>query len=107
MCFSVWDVGGQDKIQPLGRHYYQGTNGLIYAVDSNDRDRTEDVNEELNNMLNEVEMRDAVVPFFANKQDLPSEMIAAKVTETFGLHIVLRAVDTVFASSAEPISRLS
>lgn len=23
--FNVWDVGGQDKIRPLWRHYYSGT----------------------------------------------------------------------------------
>merc|ERR1712050_528705 len=34
--FTVWDIGGQDKIRPLWRHYYTGTNGLIYVVDSND-----------------------------------------------------------------------
>ena len=32
-------VGGQDKIRPLWRHYYQNTQGLIFVVDSNDRDR--------------------------------------------------------------------
>ena len=66
---EVWDVGGQDKIRPLWRHYYQGTNGLIYVVDSNDRDRIEDAREELTKMLNEDEMRDAVLLVFANKQD--------------------------------------
>ena len=55
-------------IRPLWRHYYQGTSGLIYVVDSNDRDRIEDAREELNKMLNEDEMRDAVVLVFANKQ---------------------------------------
>eukprot|EP00438_Fugacium_kawagutii_P031883 Skav227551 [mRNA] locus=scaffold3241:16650:24247:+ [translate_table: standard] len=86
LSFTVWDVGGQDKIRPLWRHYYQGTNGLIYVVDSNDRDRVEDAREELNKMLNEVgscvdalggkheamqdEMRDAVLLVFANKQVL-------------------------------------
>lgn len=25
ICFTVWDVGGQDKIRPLWRHYYQNT----------------------------------------------------------------------------------
>ena len=25
--FTVWDVGGQDKIRPLWRHYYQNTEG--------------------------------------------------------------------------------
>merc|ERR1712031_113056 len=49
--FTVWDVGGQDKIRPLWRYYYQGTNGLIYVVDSNDRDRVENVREELAKIL--------------------------------------------------------
>ena len=39
VSFTVWDVGGQDKIRPLWRHYYQGTQGLIFVVDSNDKDR--------------------------------------------------------------------
>jgi len=85
LSFTVWDVGGQDKIRPLWRHYYQGTNGLIYVVDSNDRDRSEDAREELNKMLNEDEMRDAVVLVFANKQDLPNAMTAAEVTEKLAL----------------------
>jgi len=84
--FTVWDVGGQDKIRPLWRHYYQGTQGLIFVVDSNDRDRVEDAKEELNKMLNEDEMRDAVLLVFANKQDLPNAMPAAEVTEKLGLH---------------------
>merc|ERR1712242_302851 len=84
--FTVGDVGGQDKIRPLWRYYYQGTNALIYVVDSNDRDRTEEAREELMNMLKEDEMRDAVLLVFANKQDLPNAMTAAEVTEKFGLH---------------------
>merc|ERR1712227_513670 len=86
LSFTVWDVGGQDKIRPLWRHYYQGTNGLIYVVDSNDRDRSEDAREELTKMLNEDEMRDAVLLVFANKQDLPNAMTAAEVTEKLGLN---------------------
>jgi GTPase SAR1 family protein len=33
--FTVWDVGGQDKIRVLWKHYYQNTDGLIFVVDSN------------------------------------------------------------------------
>ena len=29
------------KIRPLWRHYYQNTQGLIFVVDSNDRDRVD------------------------------------------------------------------
>ena len=28
ISFTVWDVGGQDKIRPLWRHYFQNTQGL-------------------------------------------------------------------------------
>merc|ERR1711934_1024985 len=86
ISFTVWDVGGQDKIRPLWRHYYQNTQGLIFVGDSNDRDRAEDAKDELNKMLNEDEMRDAAVLVFANKQDLPNAMSAAEVTEKLGLH---------------------
>jgi len=39
-------------------------------------------------MLNEDEMRDAVLLVFANKQDLPNAMPAAEVTDKLGLHTV-------------------
>merc|ERR1712096_398155 len=86
ISFTMGDVGGQDRIRPLWRHYYQGTNGLIFVVDSNDRERVEDAREELAKILNEDEMRDAVVLVFANKQDLPNAMPAAEVTEKLGLN---------------------
>merc|ERR1712050_778852 len=80
------DVGGQQKIRKLWRHYYQGTQGLIFVVDSSDRDRIEDAREELSQMLSEDEMRDAILLVFANKQDLPNAMSAAEMTEKLGLH---------------------
>jgi ADP-ribosylation factor protein 1 len=86
ISFIVWDVGGQDIIRPLWRHYYQNTQGLIFVVDSNDRDRIEDAREELAKMLNEDEMREAKLLVFANKQDLPNAMTAAEVTEKLGLN---------------------
>eukprot|EP00730_Choanoeca_flexa_P000298 TRINITY_DN10137_c0_g1_i2.p1 TRINITY_DN10137_c0_g1~~TRINITY_DN10137_c0_g1_i2.p1 ORF type:complete len:180 (+),score=47.76 TRINITY_DN10137_c0_g1_i2:70-609(+) len=83
--FTVWDVGGQDKIRPLWRHYFQNTQGLIFVVDSNDRERIEEAKDELNKMLSEDELRDATVLVFANKQDLPNAMSPAEITEKLGL----------------------
>ncbi|KXN90654.1 ADP-ribosylation factor 6 [Leucoagaricus sp. SymC.cos] len=60
--FNVWDVGGQDKIRPLWRHYYTGTQGLVFVVDK------------------------CLLLVFANKQDLPGAMSPAEVTEKLGLH---------------------
>ncbi|KAL0078562.1 ADP-ribosylation factor [Phycomyces blakesleeanus] len=86
ISFTVWDVGGQDKIRPLWRHYFQNTQGIIFVVDSNDRDRISEARDELQRMLNEDELRDALLLVFANKQDLPNAMNAAEVTDKLGLH---------------------
>jgi small GTP-binding protein len=84
--FTVWDVGGQDKIRPLWRHYYQNTQGVIFVVDSNDRERISEAAEELQKMLREDELREAAVLVLANKQDLPQAMSVAEVTDKLGLH---------------------
>lgn len=80
-------------------------------VDSNDRERIGEAREELNRMLAEDELRDAVLLIFANKQvmiqflrqeyscmvatanfsacliqDLPNAMNAAEITDKLGLH---------------------
>lgn len=86
ICFTVWDVGGQDKIRPLWRHYFQNTQGLIFVVDSNDRERITEAEKELQNMLQEDELRDAVLLVFANKQDLPNAMTAAELTDKLHLN---------------------
>lgn len=86
ISFTVWDVGGQDKIRPLWRHYFQNTQGLIFVVDSNDRERVNEAREELTRMLAEDELRDAVLLVFVNKQDLPNAMNAAEIRDKLGLH---------------------
>ncbi|GAM28118.1 hypothetical protein SAMD00019534_112940 [Acytostelium subglobosum LB1] len=88
--FTVWDVGGQDKIRPLWRHYFQNTQGLIFVVDSNDRERIQEGCDELQKMLNEDELRDAIVLVFCNKQDLPNAMSVAEVTDKLNLHALRR-----------------
>jgi len=85
ISFTVWDIGGQDRIRKLWRHYYAGTHGVIFVVDSSDRERVEDAREELFKMLSEEELREAAVLVLANKQDLPQAMSAAEVSEKLGL----------------------
>lgn len=105
MKFNVWDVGGQDKIRPLWRHYYTGTQGLVFVVDSQDRERVDEAKQELHRILSDREMKDCLLLVFANKQDLPGgayvravrksfeaqclfmvAMSPAEVTEKLGLH---------------------
>jgi len=71
ITLNVWDVGGQDKIRPLWRHYYTGTDALIFIVDSSDLGRMEEAKKEFLRIVTDNEMQDVVVLIFANKQDLP------------------------------------
>ncbi|OMJ11283.1 ADP-ribosylation factor [Smittium culicis] len=84
--FTVWDVGGQDKIRPLWRYYFQNTQGIIFVIDSNDRERVNEARDELHQLLNEDELRDSLLLVLANKQDLPNAMASAEITDKLGLH---------------------
>jgi small GTP-binding protein len=91
--FTIRDIAGQDKIRPLWRHFVPNTQGIIYVVDSNDRNRVDDsldyeysAKEHLARMLQEEELRDAALLVFANKQDLPNAMKVQEVTERLGLN---------------------
>lgn len=61
ICFTVWDIGGQDKIRSLWRHYYQNTNGIIFVVDSSDRERIDKARVELEKLIELIELREAVL----------------------------------------------
>lgn len=84
--FTMWDIGGQDKIRPLWRHYYDGSNAIIFVVDSNDSHRVEVAASELHKLLAAEELKDACLLVFANKQDLPNSMSAAELAEKLQLN---------------------
>jgi small GTP-binding protein len=69
---NVWDIGGQDRIRNLWRHYFHNTQGLIFVIDSNDTNRIDESREVLSRLLDEDELRDSVLLIYANKQDLPN-----------------------------------
>ena len=83
--FNVWDVGGQDKIRPLWRHYFSGTQGLIFVIDSNGRARIDEARQELHRIILDREMKEALLLVFANKQDIPGSMTPSEVTERLRL----------------------
>lgn len=82
---TMWDVGGQDKIRQLWRHYYQGTDALIFVVDAADPDRLEEAAKELKHILNDDLMRDCALLILANKMDLPGAMSVKEIVQGFQL----------------------
>lgn len=85
VTFTVWDVGGQDKIRPLWRHYFVGCEGLVYVVDSVDHERFMEAKDELTWILNSDEMVGVPLIILANKQDLPRAYSPSDVATKLGL----------------------
>lgn len=81
LSFTVWDVGGQDKIRALWRHYFRNTHAVIFVVDASDRARINAVSRELQNILSEPELDKAVLLVMANKQDIIDAMSISELTE--------------------------
>ncbi|XP_038072664.1 uncharacterized protein LOC119741078 [Patiria miniata] len=87
VSFTVWDIGGQEKLRQLWRHYYQGTQGLIFVVDSSDKERLYEARDELFGILQSSEIGPEVpVVVLANKQDLPGALKPSDVAEALNLH---------------------
>ncbi|ESO82278.1 hypothetical protein LOTGIDRAFT_135017 [Lottia gigantea] len=85
VSFTVWDVGGQEKIRQLWRHYYANSQGLIYVVDSTDKSRMLEAREELTNICKDPDMTGVPVVILANKQDLPGALKTSEVAERLGM----------------------
>ncbi|XP_062508621.1 ADP-ribosylation factor 6-like [Corticium candelabrum] len=80
VTFNVWDVGGQDKLRPLWRHYMRSTDGLIFVVDSADKQRLDEAKIELMGLVQCEDMKSVPILIMANKQDLreavrPEELV--------------------------------
>ncbi|PPS04315.1 hypothetical protein GOBAR_AA16349 [Gossypium barbadense] len=73
---------------------------IIYVVDSSDTDRLVIAKEEFHAILEEEELRGAVVLIFANKQDLPGALDTAAVTEALELHKLKSRQWAIFKTSA-------
>lgn len=72
--FTIWDVGGQDRVRPLWRTYAKGAEGLIFVIDSADHDTLEEAKTELSQIFLNNEMNTLPILLVANKQDLPTAL---------------------------------
>lgn len=81
LSFTVWDIGGQAKIRELWRYYFNDTDGLIFVVDSADRERLKEAAVELHNVMDDETMRDVPILVFANKTDLPNAMPTSQLVD--------------------------
>ncbi|KAI8439505.1 hypothetical protein MSG28_013263, partial [Choristoneura fumiferana] len=86
VSLSLWDTGRGGKMAPLMRHYYDGTKGIIFVIDSTDNEHIDEAEYELRRLLQEDEFRNAPFLIYANKQDLPNAKSLDELRELYKLH---------------------
>lgn len=82
---AMWDIGGQERLRQLWKHYYDGANAIIWVLDSNDRDRIDIARAELERVLKEPMLANATLLVLCNKQDLPNRLVPGQIVELLGL----------------------
>ncbi|KAL6096861.1 arl3 [Pungitius sinensis] len=97
---NVWDIGGQRKIRPYWKNYFENTDVLIYVIDSSDRRRLEETSLELFELLEEEKLAAVPLLIFANKQDLTTATPASELAEVLHLHTIRDRMWQVQACSA-------
>ncbi|CEM02067.1 unnamed protein product [Vitrella brassicaformis CCMP3155] len=98
---NVWDIGGQKTIRAYWQNYFEGTDALIYVIDSADRRRLEESGEELNELLQQDKLGGIPLLVFANKQDLLQALSAQEIAEQLSLHAIRDRTWNIQACSAK------
>ena len=79
--FVAWDVGGSDKLRHTGRNYFPDVKGIVFVIDSHDRDRLMEARDELRKICGEELLLHPALLVFANKQDLPNRWSEVEMKE--------------------------
>jgi small GTP-binding protein len=82
---QIWDMGGQRDLRPYWRLYFPNSDGIVFVVDSTDRQRIGLCAEQLNAVLGEDELRNLPLVIMANKQDLESAMKPDEISRSLQL----------------------
>ena len=83
--FQAWDLGGQENMRSVWDVYYSNTDGVIFVIDSNDKDNYEESKNQFYKILQNETLKNAVILIFANKQDLITSKKVNEIIEIYEL----------------------
>ncbi|CAL1526313.1 unnamed protein product [Lymnaea stagnalis] len=91
VTFTIWDIGGKDNMRPLWKSYLRSANGILFVVDSSDREGLEEARMELVKLVKTQNPQNIPTLVVANKQDLPSVMSLDEVAKGVGVDELSRS----------------
>lgn len=80
---KMWDVGGQETLRSMWSEYYSQCHGIIFVVDSTDRERMDECKETLTSIIMDEEIEGVPILMLANKQDRADRMEIQDIKEIF------------------------
>ncbi|XP_007251389.3 ADP-ribosylation factor-like protein 11 [Astyanax mexicanus] len=97
---TVWDIGGQDKMQPNWKYHLEGCEALVFVVDATDRARMDDAGKALKKVLKDPHMTDVPLLVLANKSDRPDAMTVNEVSKELDMESYKDRIWEIQACSA-------
>jgi ADP-ribosylation factor-like protein 2 len=97
---SCWDVGGQMTIRAYWRNYFEATDGVVWVVDSTDRERLALCKRELDSILQQERLASASLLIFANKQDIGGALPPTEIRDALDLDRIQRRHWSIVPCSA-------
>jgi ADP-ribosylation factor protein 6 len=76
-------------MRPYWRHYYTGTQGIIFVVDASDTNRLDAAAAELRTLAADGQLFDAAILVLANKSDIKNALTAADISKRMNLPMAL------------------
>jgi len=98
---NCWDVGGQSTIRAYWRNYFETTDGVVWVVDSADRNRMMDCKKELDSILQQERLAGASLLIFANKQDIQGALTANEIATILDLNSITKRHWSIVPCSAQ------
>lgn len=92
ILLKLWDLAGQKELRAMWDNYFEVAHAIVFLVDSGDRDKIEECQQELmqifnpdENLVDEEKHIDKSIPILmlANKQDLEDHLEVQDIKEIF------------------------
>eukprot|EP00069_Balaena_mysticetus_P006411 bmy_05150T0 len=86
VSLTLWDVGGQSQLRASWKDYLEGTDVLMYVLDSTDEARLPEAVAELTEALDDPHLASVPLLVLANKQEAPHALPLPEIRDRLGLH---------------------
>uniref|UniRef100_A0A8C3VSB7 ADP-ribosylation factor-like protein 11 n=1 Tax=Catagonus wagneri TaxID=51154 RepID=A0A8C3VSB7_9CETA len=85
VSLTLWDVGGQSPLRAGWKDYLEGTDILVYVLDSTDEARLPEAVAELREVLDHPSVANVPLLVLANKQEAPQALSLPEIGDRLGL----------------------